>query len=62
MDPEANLREQLELAESMVDNPEESEEHVDDMCNDGRRLAELVLALNEWITKGGFLPTSWKRG
>lgn len=26
---------------------------------DGARLAELVLALDEWITGGGFLPIAW---
>lgn len=52
MDPRANLREQLELARRIVD------------CNDADvddapRLAELVLALNEWIGMGGFLPPQW---
>jgi hypothetical protein len=28
---------------------------------DATRLAELVLALDEWIRKGGFLPTRWRR-
>lgn len=28
---------------------------------DGDRLAELVSALDEWITGGGFLPAAWQR-
>ena len=27
---------------------------------DGERLAELVIALDEWISKGGFLPDQWR--
>jgi hypothetical protein len=56
MDPNANLKEQLELAASIhrkIDN-----EHV---LNDDEagRLADLVIALNDWITGGGFLPDTW---
>lgn len=48
MDPNANLEEQLRLAEAILDEGEE-----------GNRLAELVLALDEWIRRGGFLPEAW---
>lgn len=51
MDPDANLDEALELAVVL-------ERYEDD---DARRLAELVLALNEWISRGGFLPAAWQR-
>ena len=53
MDPNANLSEQLELAKAIVatDHPEPE---------DAERLAELVLALDDWITRGGFLPDSWR--
>ena len=27
--------------------------------NQGGRLAELVIALDDWIARGGFLPTRW---
>jgi hypothetical protein len=46
------VKEMLELAyaiETMGDNGE-----------DGVRLAELVVALDEWIRKGGFLPYRWR--
>lgn len=53
MDPNANLIEQVQLAESLVEAENESA--------DANRLAELVLALNLWILRGGFLPKSWER-
>jgi hypothetical protein len=53
MDPDANLKEQLELARSIAEQDPQS-------ITEASRLAELVLALNEWITGGGFLPSAWK--
>ena len=52
MDPTVNLKEQLALAQDLTsdDYP-----NLDDVW----RLAELVLTLNDWITKGGSLPKSW---
>ncbi len=63
MDPIANLAEQLEIAreiQSIWDacnddgtlEPEQ-QEHVADI---GNRLADLVLALDQWQRKGGFSP------
>ena len=48
MDPDANLKEQLQLSEKLQRAlvPHEA---------DGVRLAELVSALNGWIRAGGFL-------
>ena len=54
MDPNANLREQLEITEKMLDP---DSEYVD--TGDALRLAELVEELNEWIRKGGMLPNAW---
>jgi broad specificity phosphatase PhoE len=71
MDPDANLKEQLELVKKMKErqsefNEEEEEWTAADVSDwrreqvdDGERLAELVEALNEWILKGGFLPKAW---
>jgi len=28
--------------------------------HDADRLAELILALDEWLKKGGFLPNDWQ--
>ena len=51
MDPNENLKEQLALATSIVN--EECDE------TEAPRLAELVLAMHEWITRGGFIPAAW---
>ena len=58
MDPNANLEEQRRLTariQAQRDNYETP--------NDGDvfRLAELVVALDEWIASGGFLPSAWKK-
>ena len=53
MDPDENLREQLELAKLM---------HTHDDYGEALRLAELVRDLDEWIKKGGFLPAAWMKG
>jgi hypothetical protein len=55
MDPNANLERQLILAQRIVDSYNE-----DGLKVDAEELADLVLALNEWIKKGGFLPKEWK--
>lgn len=54
MDPNATLTEIRELAYRIVEERDSRESTYD-------RLAELVQALDEWITRGGFLPNDWKR-
>ena len=59
MDPDANLDEQKRLAKELL------VKDADCRCGNidpekAERLAELVLALDEWITKGGFPPKAWK--
>jgi hypothetical protein len=56
MDPNVNLREQRMIIADML--AEDSDE-ID--TGDALRLAELAQALDEWISKGGFLPDAWKR-
>jgi len=56
MDPTANLQEQLELAAEFL----AEEVRYPDQLEKAERLSELVLALHEWITKGGFLPEQWR--
>ncbi len=51
MDPDIALAEALDLAVRILDGEAES---VDDI-----RLASLVLAMNRWLTRGGFMPTAW---
>lgn len=63
MDPNENLKSQLELAAKIVKDWENHGPSVHDYSIDeeeAAKLAELVLALDEWISrKGGFLPESW---
>lgn len=53
MDPDANLEALLERAHTIAGNPTK-----DDVANE---LAELVLALDEWLAKGGGLPEAWTK-
>ena len=52
MDPEGNLSEQIRICER-ISRGEAREGDTD-------RLAELVLALHDWLTGGGFLPLRWR--
>lgn len=70
MDPDTNLERQREIAQEIVTIIDSSEgddwsetersvlEQVSALANE---LADLVSALDEWITKGGFLPAEWTR-
>lgn len=70
MDPDANLKEQRAIAKRMqeredaFDEQKASESAWEDFyveeSSDGAELAELVLALNDWICRGGFLPKDWR--
>ena len=52
MDPDSNLAEQLALAQKLI---------IEDMNeSDVVRLCDLVLALDGWIVRKGFLPKRWK--
>jgi hypothetical protein len=53
MDPTENLSEQLDLAKTIVIR-------LPFLDSDGERLADLVLALDQWLRKGGALPEPWK--
>lgn len=71
MDPDANLKEQLELAKAINEARDEYDrdgetwsfmqdhEWNEQQAERAMRLAELVEALNEWILKGGALPAAW---
>lgn len=68
MDPNANIAEQTEVAATIMrlwdtypDNGDKAHAIDEQIAYEGMRLAELVLALNDWIVKGGFLPDIWKR-
>lgn len=61
MDPNANLDELLSLATTLIDiDPDElTASQTTDVVTDATRMSELILALNGWIAKGGFLPRRW---
>lgn len=56
MDPDANLEEQLLRASKLVEAIENDRGIRE---SEVLRLAELVIALDEWISNGGFLPGKW---
>lgn len=62
MDPDENLKEQKLLADRIA-NAWAVDPNTDAtfLLDDGERLAELVVALDEWIQKGGFLPKAWQK-
>lgn len=58
MDPDANLIETRRRVRAILD--EEDDVTRATMAN-GERLAELIEALDGWLSKGGALPQAWRR-
>jgi hypothetical protein len=56
MDPNENLTEQLQIAREMTTDRDGG---FTNQSESTLRLAELVIALDEWIRKGGFIPEAW---
>jgi hypothetical protein len=56
MDPNAALEEMRSIAQALV----EADELDSDALTDALRLSELVQSLDEWLSKGNFLPSRWK--
>lgn len=66
MDPNANLKEQLHLAGKMITFPPLDQAgpgpyKAMEFQADAVRLAELTIALHQWLINGGFLPTEWEK-
>lgn len=57
MDPNSNLQEQLRLAGRIQMTFDKGRTPDEADCG---RLAELVLALDDWIKEGGALPKAWR--
>jgi len=62
MDPNANLKEQREIAAKIIADDDRGpigalKSKIDP--DDAARLAELVQAMDEWLCKGGFKPKGW---
>ena len=53
MDPDVVLAEALDLAVRLIDGEAED--------GDAVRLAELIVALDRWMARGGFMPSAWAR-
>lgn len=59
MDPEETLRQMRQLAFQLTD-PEPTFTP-NGRHEAGEKLAELTISLDEWLSKGGFLPSDWRR-
>ena len=54
MDPDENLTDQRRLAHAILIDPDENQ------SREAAQLAELVLALDEWLVRSGFRPQDWQ--
>jgi hypothetical protein len=63
VDPEACLEACRRLAAQLIRRADEGRQHHESTYEDtlGEELAENFNNLDEWIQKGGFLPSSWRR-
>ncbi len=53
MDPDIALAEALDLAVRVLDGEAEP--------GDAVRLAELIVGLDRWLSRSGFMPSAWAR-
>lgn len=63
MDPNANIEELLRLAQRIRAEDNTTELKVmteNEVLDAAERMSELVLALDEWLVKGGFMPQRWQ--
>lgn len=66
MDPTTNLQEQLALAHDLVGLQASAEAlealpaELQEVVEWAEQLAERVIALDEWLRRGGFLPRPWE--
>lgn len=58
MDPDACLKEIREIKDEINSGKFQQPFAIADR---GYRLAELIDSLDNWITRGGFLPKDWRR-
>jgi hypothetical protein len=59
MDPDEALREMRKLSETLI-RCGDDHIHLEAYAEDVVRLAELVQAIDGWLSKGGFLPRGWE--
>ena len=58
MDPNATLAEARALAAAITAGSLTTQ---DNAVENAERMAELFDALDQWLSKGGFLPRAWER-
>lgn len=68
MDPDANLREQLEVSRGILEAWDDcnadgtlTSAQAEFVADEANRLAELIESLDNWIRKGGFIPARWRK-
>jgi hypothetical protein len=62
MDPDKHWEETVRIAKAIVaKNNENPSEAIDCDFIDILTMAENIVALNDWVSKGGFVPESFKR-
>lgn len=57
MGPDENLKEQRELCEWLLASHTDAVE----CARNAHRLAELARAMDEWLSRGSYLPEQWGR-
>ncbi len=64
MDPNSNLKMQLDIAKRLLGYPKSyvGQDPSVDRTFDAEQLACLVQDLDKWLSGGGFLPKSWEDG
>lgn len=60
MDPDTNLEEQREYIKEIFEECDKDKPNKDIIAGFAVRLAELQQGLDEWVSKGGFLPAAWQ--
>lgn len=63
MDPNETLRMCRRLARHLIEQADAGRQHHETTTSDtaGEELAECFTNLDEWLSKGGFLPRDWSR-
>lgn len=59
MDPTATLNQVLKAAKAVVEAVEQHDADDPEVVLQGLELAESVLQLHLWLSRGGFLPRQW---
>ena len=61
MDPNKTLETARGIVTDILMKGEEDYRDLRDLTEEAENLAEQFLALDEWLTKGGFLPGEWSQ-